>query len=189
MKVVQLLERADSSVRDLKPRITVERWAKGYTQTELDDAQAKFGLVFPSDLVALLRDRRPLKEHDWTDEIAIKRKLDWPLEGLLFDIEHNALWWPEWGEKPVGLEARKSVLRQVVSRAPKLIPLIGHRYLPEQPHEAGNPVFSVYQSDVIYYGTDLADYFKREFEGWNRRPWPEHIKYIPFWSDLVERHH
>lgn len=91
------------------------------------------------------------------------------------------------GEKPASLEARKEVLHSVVSRAPKLIPLISHRYLPERPQESGNPVFSVYQADVIYYGTDLADYFEREFFGWYHRPWPDQIKHIPFWSDLVER--
>jgi len=164
-----------------------DRWTKGYTQAELDAAQAKFGLVFPPDLVALLRDRRPLGGHAWTDEVAIGRMLAWPFDGLLFDVENNGLWWPEWGERPAGPERRKEVLRSIISRAPKLIPLISHRYLPEQPHESGNPVFSVYQSDVIYYGADLADYFEREFGGWNCRPWPSQIKHIPFWSDLVER--
>jgi hypothetical protein len=43
--------------------MTPGRWAKGYTKTELDDAQEKFGLVFPPDLVAPLRDRRPLDGH------------------------------------------------------------------------------------------------------------------------------
>ena len=166
---------------------TSVQWGEGYTQAELDHAQHTFGLVFPPDLVALLRDRRPLDGHVWTDAAAIRRMLDWPFEGLLFDVEHSRLWWPEWGERPSEADARREVLRSVVARAPKLIPLIGHRYLPEQPHEAGNPVFSVYQSDVIHYGTDLADYFEREFIGWESRPWPDHIKYIPFWSDLVER--
>ena len=45
------------------------------------------------------------------------------------------------------------------AQAPRLIPLISHRYLPETANETGNPVFSVYQSDVIHYGTDVADYF------------------------------
>jgi hypothetical protein len=65
--------------------------------------------------------------------------------------------------------------------------LISHRYLPEQPHEQGSPVFSVCQSDVIYYGANLEDYFEREFTRHDSRPWPDKIKYIPFWSDLVER--
>ena len=47
-------------------------------------------------------------------------------------------------------------------------------------------MFSVYQSDVIYYGGDLADYFEREFVD-PRRPLPQHIKHVRFWSDLVER--
>jgi hypothetical protein len=112
---------------------------------ELDDAQQKFGLVFPPDLVALLRDRRPVEGHDWTDEVAIRRILAWPFEGLLFDVENSHLWWPEWGPRPTDSCDREEVLRSVVLRAPKLIPLISHRYLPEEPHEEGNPVFSVYQ--------------------------------------------
>jgi hypothetical protein len=70
---------------------------------------------------------------------------------------------------------------------PAELRVLGHRYLPEQPHEPGNPVFSVYQADVIYYGADLIDYFEREFAGWGHRPWPDQIRYIPFWSDLVAR--
>jgi hypothetical protein len=167
--------------------MTSGRWAKGYTRIELERAQQTFGLVFPPDLVDLLREKRPLDGPDWADEVAIRRALEWPFEGLLFDVEHNHLWWPEWGEKPADPDARKEVLRSVISRAPKLIPLFAHRYLPEAPHEAGNPVFSVYQSDVIYYGANLADYFEREFAGWNSRSWPNQIKHIPFWSDLVER--
>jgi len=50
-------------------------WAKGYTKTEFDDAQEKFGLVFPPDLVVLLRDRWPLDGHASTDEVAIRRML------------------------------------------------------------------------------------------------------------------
>ncbi|HWA61954.1 MAG TPA: SMI1/KNR4 family protein [Caulobacteraceae bacterium] len=163
-------------------------WVKGYTQGELDAAQQKYDLVFPPDLVALLREKRPAIGYDWrTDDKEIREMLAWPLEGLLFDVENNAIWWPEWGERPVGAGARREVVSQVVAAAPKLIPLVSHRYLPADPHEAGNPVFSVYQSDVVYYGADLADYFTREF-GDPRRPLPAHIKRIAFWSELVERH-
>src|SRR5262245_57554368 len=89
------------------------------------------------------------------------------------------------GEKPASPDARDEILRSVVSRASKLIPLIGHRYVPEQPHEAGNPVFSVFHSDVIYYGANLADYFEREFMGWNYRPWPDQVKHIPFFGLIL----
>ena len=162
-------------------------WAKGYTQVELDQAQETYGLVFPPDLVSLLRDRRPALGYDWrSDGKAIRAALGWPLEGLLFDVENNGLWWPEWGERPDTAQARAQVLTEVVQAAPKLIPLFSHRYLPCEPHEAGNPVISIYQSDAIYYGADLEDYFEREFVD-RRRPWPTQVKQIRFWSDLVER--
>lgn len=162
-------------------------WAEGYTQSELDVAQETYGLLFPPDLVALLRDRRPVQAYDWrTDGDEIRQMLRWPLEGLLFDVENNALWWPEWGDRPGTPEARSEVLAQIVGDAPKLIPLISHRYLPAEPHEAGNPVFSVYQSDVIYYGGDLANYLAREF-GDPRPPLSRPTRHIRFWSDLVER--
>ncbi|MGJ4915747.1 hypothetical protein ACQR10_25130 [Bradyrhizobium sp. HKCCYLRH2060] len=88
---------------------------------------------------------------------------------------------------PSTASAREEKLRDIVSRAPKLIPLIAHRYLPEQPRESGNPVFSIYGIDAIYYGANLNDYFEREFTSWGSKPWPAQIKHIPFWSDLVER--
>lgn len=161
------------------------QWLKGYTQAELDSAQRRFDLQFPPDLIALLKEKRPANGHDWTNDADIRRALAWPFEGLLFDVEQNHLWWR--GTRPTKVDARKEILRSVVSRAPKLIPLIGHRYLPEEPREQGNPVFSVYQADVIYYGANLTDYFEREFLGFNHRPWSQPTKHIPFWSDLVER--
>ena len=163
------------------------RWTNGYTQSELDRAQSRFGLVFPPDLIVLLRQRRPVEGHDWTDDRAIKRALEWPFASLLHSVEDGRLWWSEWGRWPSSARAREETLREIVSRAPKLIPLIAHRYLPEQPHEAGNPVFSIYGVDAICYGTNLNDYFEREFSGWSYKPWPAQIKFIPFWSELVER--
>ena len=171
--------------------MTLVRWTKGYTQAELDRAQDRFGLLFPPDLVALLRRKRPVEGHDWTDETAIRRALDQPFNGVLDSVERGMLWWPEWGRLPSSARAREQVLREVVSRAPKLIPLIAHRYIPEQPHESGNPVFSIVYTDAIYYGANLKDYFEREFNlHYQSRPSvprPSQIKYIPFWSDLVER--
>ncbi|MDT4738988.1 hypothetical protein [Bradyrhizobium sp. WYCCWR 12699] len=164
------------------------QWIEGYSRDELDRAQERFGLIFPPDLVALLREKRPVEGHDWNDDVAIRHALDLPLARLLSSIEHNPHWWPEWGERPSDIDARKEVVRDVVLRAPKLIPLIGHRYLPEEPHEAGNPVFSVFGFDTIYYGTDLDDYFERENAPSDFREPLSQFKHIRFWSDLVARY-
>lgn len=162
-------------------------WGPPYSQAELDDAQRRFGLRFPPDLVALFRTKRLAQGYDWTrDDVAIREKLEWPFEGLLFDVENNDLWWPEWGARPEEPERRKAVLRAAVAAAPKLIPLYGHRFIPETPHEAGNPVFSVYQADIIYYGRDLDGYVEREFLG-KRWPVAEPVKTIRFWSEMEAR--
>ncbi len=66
-----------------------------------------------------------------------------------------------------------------------MIPVFSHRYLPDDPNEAGNPVFSVYQTDIIYYGADLLDYFENEFA--QPRPAWRTItpRLIRFWSALA----
>ena len=162
-------------------------WAEGYTQDDLDVAQETFRLTFPPDLIALFLERRPVGGWDWrSDGEKIRQMLEWPLQGLLFDVEHNRLWWPEWGERPVTAETRAEVLRDIVNQAPKLVPLVSHRYIPSEPNESGNPIFSIYQSDVIYYGADLSDYFEREF-GNARGSVVGPVKRIRFWSELVDR--
>src|SRR6185312_7140599 len=113
----------------------------GYTQSELDDIQAKWNLRFPPDLLALYRERRHViddprfRSFDWleADAAAIRDALEWPLEGFLFDVGHG-LWWPEWGEMPHDIAAREARLREVFAPVPKLIPVYGHRYIPEMPH-------------------------------------------------------
>jgi hypothetical protein len=166
---------------------------EGYSSSELDDAQDRWGLRFPADLVDLLRKRRPLLPgcFDWIHSPAdeIQHALDWPFEGFLFDVQEGELWWPEWGAKPGSLFEQGAKLAQVFAAAPKLIPLAGHRYLPATPAERGNPVFSVYQSDVIHYGADLDHWLRRERSaGEEWRPGDlARIKEIPFWSEVVRR--
>ena len=162
-------------------------WKRGFKRTELEAAQNELRIQLPPDLLDFLLDRRPSDGHNWNDHEAMRQALNWPLEGLLFDVEHNELWWPEWGIKPEDPDARKEILSAVVSRAPTLIPVYSHRYIPEFPNEKGNPIFSVHQSDIIHYGADLDDYLLREFEAQIKNPWPDQLKEISFWSEMVRR--
>jgi hypothetical protein len=164
----------------------------GYSPPELDAIQDRWQLRFPPDLVALLREhRRPIDgpgSFDWlaTDAADIQRRLDGPFDGFLFDVEHAGLWWPEWGSRPDDADGRRAVVRGVFDDMPRLIPLYGHRYLPAEPLESGNPVFSVHQSDVIYYGANLQDWMQRERDAWDAKPWPP-LKRIRFWSEAEDR--
>lgn len=130
-------------------------------------------------------------EFDWitTPTWEVSEILRHPYEGFLADVEWNDVWWPSWGPRPQTPLERASRLADVMAEAPKLIPLSFPRYLPETPSENGNPVFSVFQTDVIYAGVDLADWIVRHEGGagpaidrTNSRP----PKQIPFWSLAVD---
>jgi hypothetical protein len=164
-------------------------WGPGYSQGELDGAQERFELHFPPDLVDLLLERRLPGGWDWLkDGDRIAEMLKWPLDGILWEVENAGLWWPEWGFRPTGEEERAEVVASIVRAAPKLIPLYGHRFIPEEPSERGNPIFSVHQSDIIYYGSNLTNYVIREFvDSRPSAPMPNPIRHIRFWSDAVER--
>ncbi len=62
--------------------------------------------------------------------------------------------------------------------------MFSHRYLPSGPQFAPSPVFSVHQTDVIFYGDDLLDYVAYEFGAPPRHPSAR--THVPFWSNLAE---
>lgn len=117
--------------------------------------------------------------------------LTWPLEGMLFDVENNAFWLSEWVKRPEKKSAREELVRAAIAAAPKLIPVYGHRYIPEEPHAPGNPIFSVHQTDIICYGANLATYIRAETAGRQSVEAPEGqdasppLKQIRFWSVFI----
>lgn len=75
------------------------------------------------------------------------------------------------------------MVSDAVKMAPKLVPILSHRYIPAEPALRGNPIFSICQTDIIHYGANLAEYFSNEFEGRWLVSSPRRIR---FWSDLVD---
>jgi hypothetical protein len=158
----------------------------GLTDLEVEATEEKFNFRFPPDLRAFLQTVMPshIGFHDWrsNDEARLRKKLDWPLQGCLFDVEHNNFWLPEWGKRPELLSDAFKIAREMIAEAPKLIPIYSHRFISEEPYEAGNPVLSVYQMDIIYYGFDLDDYLRHEFNLPGRKEWPAQVRSIEFWN-------
>jgi hypothetical protein len=101
---------------------------------------------------------------------------------VLFDIEHNRFWLEHWGPRPDSVPEALARGEELLSAAPRLIPIYGNRMMPDKPHLPGNPVFSVHQTDIIHYGFDLADYLRHEFDLSGREPWPEEVRPIRFWD-------
>ena len=83
---------------------------------------------------------------------------------MIFDIKSNDFLFDQWGERPEKIEDRIILATKFYHNYPKLILLYSYRYIPSQPHQSGNPVFSVNQMDILYYGYDLASYFAKEFQ-------------------------
>ncbi|MFF4651151.1 hypothetical protein [Streptomyces sp. NPDC001380] len=69
---------------------------------------------------------------------------------------------------------------------PVLVPVFSHRFLPAFRGTTGDPVLSVYQTDIIYSGADLAGYLLREFGPTGRSREVENANRIPFWSFFLE---
>jgi hypothetical protein len=58
-----------------------------------------------------------------------------------------------------------------------MVPMQGHRYLPAGRGTHGHPVLSMFQTEIIYYGLDLARYIDKEFA-------PEPLATVEFWRDF-----
>ena len=94
----------------------------------------------------------------------------------------------EWGPKPPDTPTALEVARQALANVPVLIPIYSHRYIPDEPHLPGNPIFSVHQTDIIYYSEDLTNYFVNEFLPHEEHHLPSYadVRKIRFWRQLVE---
>ncbi len=158
----------------------------GLTEEEVARTEQRFGFRFPPELRSFLRTALPRGPQfpDWRcgEESALREWLDLPRLGVLFDVQYCEFWLSEWGARPQSLTQALDIASEQVRAAPRLIPIYSHRMIPDEPHLAGNPVFSVHQTDIIYYGFDLTDYLRHEFGLPGRLPWPQAIRPIRFWD-------
>ncbi|TXS46814.1 hypothetical protein EAO75_21830 [Streptomyces sp. uw30] len=173
----------------------------GLTDAEFARIEREYGFEFADDHRAFLAAglpanvppedgqtwSKPWPEWRSGDPDSLRRQLDWPAEGVLLSVEHNAFWYDGWGERPSDGATALDTARRHLRAVPVLVPVYAHRYLPAGRGSSGHPVLSMWQTDVIYYGLDLADYMHQEFdeargdvdENWNPRAT------VPFWRDLV----
>ncbi|MFF6787532.1 hypothetical protein ACFY9C_00475 [Streptomyces filamentosus] len=161
----------------------------GLTERELDAVEARFGFVFSADHRVFLASGLPRGSSTWPDwrdgdPEDLANWLAWPVEGVLFDVEHSGFWHPAWPSRPAERSEALRVARTGLESVPRLVPVYGHRYLPGTAGEHGHPVLSVHQTDVILYGNDLTDYIHREFAG--RSSGLLAHATVDFWSYFVE---
>ena len=165
----------------------------GLTEDEFAAAERTFGIEFADDHRAFLAAGLPTGRGwpDWRggEEDVLRDLLTWPVEGVLFDVEHNDFWYAGWPARPGDPAGRLALAETLLADVPQLIPVCGHRYLAPGRGSWGHPVLSIYQTDIVYYGTDLVDYLYQDFgagPGAHREDpaWQPRAT-VPFWRDLV----
>lgn len=169
-------------------------YGKGGMQAyEVENVESQLGFRLPADFKYLLMNMRDdggvffpwakFSRYEYDETI------NWILGGIEFDVENNVFWLDDrWGARPEDVRARKEIVRRDFASWPKLVPVCGHRFLAAEPCQPGNPVFSIMQTDVIYYGANLAHYLVHEFI-----PGEDHaahtsdltIRQIDVWAELT----
>ncbi|MFD8781213.1 hypothetical protein [Kitasatospora sp. NPDC059599] len=177
------------AARDLQRFLRAEI-GPGLSEQELDDVEARFGFRFAADHRVFLSAGLPHGSRSWPDwrhgdPEDLQARLSWPVEGVLFDVEHSGFWFPAWGPRPEETPAALRIARTELATVPQLVPVYSHRYLPGTEGESGHPVLSVHQTDIIYYGIDLADYIRAEFTGRPSGLSRARVT-VGFWSYIVE---
>ncbi|MEV4002294.1 hypothetical protein [Actinomadura sp. NPDC049753] len=186
------------AARRLARRGSVEI-APGLTEAEFESIERTYGFEFADDHRAFLAEGLPLSGPsrprrsgkspwpNWRSGVPaeLRKQLHWPVEGALFDVERNGLWLSAWGQRPSDPVVAVDLARSHLEEAPKLVPIRGHRYLPAGCGDYGHPVLSIVQTDVIFYGTDIADYITNEFNGWHISADWTPPPLVPFWSDFL----
>ncbi|HEV2654242.1 MAG TPA: hypothetical protein VGT82_04760 [Ktedonobacteraceae bacterium] len=164
------------------------KWLNSLTDEEINTVEEQWYLRFPADYRLFYKmlhstDRPGFvpsgdeldDEYPWPytglfynwqkNPTGIQQAYEHILGGFAFDAIYNneRFWHPEWGEKPLTEEEAHERLKPILDAAPRLIPLADHAYLLAEPCQAGNPVLSIWQSDIIVSAPDLRTYLLGSF--------------------------
>lgn len=164
------------------------RLDRGLSDEEVSRIQDKLGFAFGAEHREFLQAAVPVGKSwpDWRSDTDddLRGRLDWPVDGVIFDVHNNDFWPASWGARPDARNDREREARAHLARVPTLVPVFSHRYLTSGPQFKPSPIFSVHQTDVIFYGDNLLDYVAHEFHVPPLHP--SSRTDVPFWSDLAE---
>jgi hypothetical protein len=164
----------------------------GLSVLQIQLIEAQLGFRIPEDFAFFLQNVRDPGDVLFPWSNFNKQRYDdsitWILKGIEFDIEHNNLWLRRWGERPATLSVALDKATADFATWPKLLPVYGHRFLAAEPCRSDNPVFSIWQTDIVCYGANLAHYLINEFvsKDVGRHILNQNIQKIEIWSDFVD---
>lgn len=152
------------------------KFDKGLKFEEIELIEHKFNLKFPEEWKNFYSKVIPISEgfYDWRDSSQknieyIKKKIEEPYVNIM-ECTENIYW---------------DIMKEKIQKAPVLIPIFSHRYLTSC-FEIANPVLSICDQDVIYYGASLEEYFAIEFGDKKLKDMDcSKLKAIPFWDEII----
>lgn len=163
----------------------------GLTNNEVDKIESIYNIILPYELKLFLKTAVPISDgfYNWRnfapENIKFIKETILSFKNNIIECFDDVEWCPKWGKEPEDIEKRKAKIIEMVNNAPTIIPLYGHRGMAEI-NVMNNPVFSIVDTDIIYYGKNIINYLEIEFDikkydSLNLK----NITYIPFWSDLI----
>ena len=168
--------------------------AAGMTEEERGKVEEIYGFKFPQALadfyscgVPCLSSAMPFplwKDFNENNVRAIKKMIEDPINWLKEDVK-DGFWLKSWGKRPENEEEALEVFSRVAAKAPKLIPIYSHRYVPVIDGIDDPPVISTVGMDTIVYGANLSEYLQNEFFG-GKLSTVSAVS-IPFWSEIIEQ--
>ncbi len=170
------------------------QFSDGLTEAEIQKIEKIYDIRFPESLRSFYRLGVPFSEDEnefprWTDVSdanisKIKERIQAPIKQLLFPIKKEDFWLSGWGKRAESTDEAIAQFMEIAMKAPRLIPIYSHRYVPQLDGVDDSPVISAVGRDIIYYGSNLHEYLRHEFlDKWH---YTANCMYIPFWSDIIE---
>lgn len=164
---------------------------KGLTYEEIVQIEKIYQIIFPNSLRKFLMTALPISNgfYNWRNTENpniefIKEVIRRPIEEIDKSAE-EVYWCDDWGDEPEDVKDVAKEVRERLKKAPKLVPIYAHRYLPITLDE-NPPIISVHNLDIIYYGKNLENYIQIEFGVENQSEIEvNNIKPIPFWTDIM----
>ncbi len=168
--------------------------AEGMTEEETKKIEEIYGFRFPQALADFYSCGVPFgastvpfplwKDFNENNVRAIKKMIEDPIDWLKQDVK-GGFWLESWGERPENEDEALEVFSRIAAKAPKLIPIFSHRYVPVIEGIEDPPIISTVGMDTIIYGGNLSDYLQNEFFGGKLST--NSAVPIPFWSEIIEK--
>ncbi|KAL3844947.1 hypothetical protein ACJIZ3_002350 [Penstemon smallii] len=166
----------------------------GLSDEEFSAVESSFSFKFPPDLRSILQEGLPVGPGFPNWRCSSKQQLDiltnLPILGICKEVSRNGFWPDYWGEKPDDIDRALKLAKGLLKKAPVLVPIYRHFYMPTTPFMAGNPVFYVHGKVVRMWSFDIARFFQRlEFGSSSLFASPvwaaKEARGIEFWTEMV----